>query len=351
VASMAGNGVGGPHNGMRPRANTISHIDGSQLQFLQSHTINARGAGVPGHSHHASLTQNSEFEFPGFSRAAAQHGGANGLPKLDTQLGMGMGGGLRTAPIGGGFHDFGDLDQLFGSSNGSTINPAQLHFSGPFGSQASPFQPFPGAPPMEDDEHNMDWFTNMDKQMMMGNNEQAIDGSSPSAVSTTSQSTFNDVMLDGSNNSMQSSGPGWQNTSMAPTTMNNTQFSQDPMYMDLANAFSTVSPKELHDSGITTDFGTTNDFNITTPPAMPVMSPSMGVPGMPNQYFHPPMSVQQSDSNSIASSSINGSARHSSVTSVSTDSITDATRQALLVGLSHPVGLGKPTSPPTSFQE
>ncbi|KAK5201074.1 hypothetical protein LTR16_003934 [Cryomyces antarcticus] len=57
---------------------------------------------------------------------------------------------------------------------------------------------------------------------------------------------------------------------------------------------------------------------------------------MPSHYFIAPSTNFSSDSPSISSSPMNDSARHSSVTSVSTESITDATRQALLLSLSQP---------------
>ena len=159
-----------------------------------------------GHSHHASLSGiggPSQFDYRGMSTAVGNHGQPHGLPRLDTHLGFGSmgGGGLRTAPIQGapGPDDL-ELEKFFGASSGSTINPNQLHhFNGNLAHPQSPFRqfanPFAGNNPIEEDDFA--WNTGMDNSMMFSN-ENAIEGSSPSAISTASQGAFNEVMLDGS---------------------------------------------------------------------------------------------------------------------------------------------------------
>ena len=69
---------------------------------------------------------------------------SNGLTKLDTSsLPVDMASGLRTAPVYGSLiPDFGMSDMILGQ--GTTINPAQLHFAGsphglPTDNPASPF--------------------------------------------------------------------------------------------------------------------------------------------------------------------------------------------------------------------
>lgn len=323
---------------MRPRANTISHVDPAALNsLLATHNATLGRGGHPGHSHHASLSGigGSPFDYRGMSTMTNGHGN-HGLPKLDTHLGLGMGGGLRTAPITGFGPDEYELEKFFGSS-GSTINPNQLHhFNAGMGNSQSPFNvfgnPFAGTAIEEDD---LAWSAGLDNSMMFpGPNDAVGDGSSPSAISTTSQSGFSEVMVDGSG--QPTTAPMWHQPMVTHTNMNPTGFSLDamaPVFPELMMN-NTVSPKDL-------DPGAPADFYLSTPPGLSTMSPSAGIPGMPNQYFQPPIAFN-SDSGSISSSSINGSARHSSVTSVSTDTLTDATRQALVLNLSQALGYGHP---------
>lgn len=341
IASGANGAVGAGGPTARPRANTISHIDAGALNnLLAAHnTTSARSPGIPmghghghGHSHHPSLSGfpgSHNFDFRGM-QSTMDHSNHHGLPKIDTHLGMGLGGGLRTAPIPG-FDHMMDLDKLFAS--GSTINPAQLHFSGSLGTPASPFgtfPPFSAGAGIEEDE--FDWMAGLDSSLNLnaGSNENAVDESSPSAISTASQSGFSEVMLDGSNQPSQSTSSMWQGSLNATSMIDTSSISLDAMnavFPELMDPLSTVSPKQLQDQN------NGQDMYFSSPPPLNSMSPTAGIPGMPNQYFHPPTTFT-SDSTSIASSSVNGSARQSSVTSVSTDSITDATRQSLLMSLS-----------------
>lgn len=329
---------------MRPRANTISHIDpGALNNFLATHNLPlARsGGGHHGHSHHASLSGISgpgQFDYRGMSTAVGNHGQPQGQLKLDTHLGLGLGGGLRTAPIQGavGPDDL-ELEKFFGSSStGSTINPNQLHhFNSSLGTAQSPFRqfanPFAGNNPIEEDDFA--WSAGLDSSMMFsGPNEAVVEGSSPSAISTASQGAFNEVMLDGSG--LPTSTTMWHHPLVSHTNVASTAFTLDAM--------APVFPELMMNSGGPQDMGDhsmQNDFYISSPPPLAAMSPSAGIPGMPNQYFQAPMTFS-SDTGSIASSSINGSARHSSVTSVSTDSITESTRQALLYNLTQAMSIG-----------
>ncbi|KAF2740249.1 hypothetical protein EJ04DRAFT_559260 [Polyplosphaeria fusca] len=325
---------------MRPRANTISHIDPTALNnLLASHnaSLHRGGGGHMGHSHHASLSgiTGPTFDYRGMSTSIGNHGLPNGLPKLDTHLGLGLGGGLRTAPVPSfGPEDF-ELEKFFGAS-GSTINPNQLHhFNGGLANSASPFNPFANpfasSAPMEEDD--IAWSAGLDNSLIFpGPNDNALDGSSPSAISTASQSGFSEVMLDGSGQA--SSAAMWHNPLVTNSGVNPAAYSLDamaPVFPELM--MNTMSPKDLAEQSVT------NEFHMSSPQPMSSMSPTAGIPGMPNQYFHPPMAFS-SDTGSISSASINGSARHSSVTSVSTDTITDATRQALIVNLSQALGYG-----------
>lgn len=336
--------VGGPTAAasMRPRANTISHIDpGALNSLLASHnaSLGRGGGGHSGHSHHASLSGlggPNQFDFRGMSTAVGSHGQHHGLPKLDTHLGLGMGGGLRTAPIPGFGPDEFELEKFFGT--GSTINPNQLHhFNAGLGQVQSPFSAFgnPFANNTAIEEDDFAWSAGLDNSIMFpGPNEVAVDGSSPSAISTASQSGFSEVMADGSGQATSTA--MWHNPLVNHANINPATFSLDamaPVFPELMMN-NTISPKDLADQGAA-------DFYISSPQPVATMSPTAGIPGMPNQYFQPPMAFH-SDTGSISSSSMNGSARHSSVTSVSTDTLTDTTRQALVFNLSQALGYGIP---------
>ena len=342
VASSAVGGAAGTGPPTRPRANTISHVDGATMGMIAAANSSAARNGNmrPGHSHHASLTGlpgPGGYEFRGMSAAAGHHGNLHGLPKLDTSASSHFdgGAGLRTAPPYGGFHSGFDVDGLLLGGPGSTINPAQLHFddsqSLAMGTPTPYQQAFPmgsGNGPLMEDDDSFEWMSGFDNQMsFMGANEQAVDESSPSAMSTTSQSGISEVMLDGSNNPAQSSGNMWHSTSMMPPAQMAPAFSMDlpnPVFPEMISPPRTVSPKSLHGQN------GGNDPYFSTPP--PLTSASSATQA---QVFHPPMTFN-ADTPSTSSASISGSARQSSITSVSTDSITDATRQALLTSLSHP---------------
>ncbi|KAF2643920.1 hypothetical protein P280DRAFT_359705, partial [Massarina eburnea CBS 473.64] len=342
--SVAGSmgGPGAASAAMRPRANTISHIDpGALNNLLGQHNapMGRNPGGHPGHSHHASLSGISgpnSFDYRGLSASVGQHQGHHGhhgLPKLDTHLGLGMGGGLRTAPIQGFGPDF-ELDKFFGSSSGSTINPNQLHHFNGGGGMAvqTPFTGFenPFANTTGIEEGDFAWSAGLDNPMMFsGGNETAVDESSPSAISTASQSGFSEAMVDGSG--QPTSASMWHNPLITNTSINPAVY---------ADAMAPVFPELMMNKDMT-EQGVPADFYISSPPPISAMSPAAGIPGMPNQYFQHPFAFN-SDTGSISSSSINGSARHSSVTSVSTDTLTDATRQALIFNLSQALGYGQP---------
>jgi hypothetical protein len=257
------------------------------------------------------------------------HGLPHGLPKLDTHLGTGLGGGLRTAPIQGMGSDELELEKFFGPG---TINPNQLHCNNTIPNTASPFgsytNPFGTNNLLDDDDLN--WDLGLDNNMTFpGPNDMAIDGSSPSAISTASQSGFSEVMLSGPGDPTPT--PMWHNPMVTQSGVNPASFPLDamaPVFPELMMN-SAIMPKDVAEQGAQAD------FCYPSPP----LAATSGASGMPNQYFHQSMGLQ-SDTHSVSSSSINGSARHSSVTSVSTDTITDATRQALLVNLSQALGLG-----------
>ncbi|KAI9683900.1 MAG: hypothetical protein M1829_004235 [Trizodia sp. TS-e1964] len=237
---------------MRPRANTIS-VDAPTLDLLAAANSSFRRSLKlgPGHSRHPSLNNlrgNVDNRYMG-----TQLGNLHSLPKLETGLGMELGGGLRTAPPLGGYgigmgseYGFESLPYFVGPD--ATINPAQLHFIDSPQSLAppSPFlYPYLGMnmnQVVTDDDDSFDWMANFDDQLSLAlASEYSIDGSSSSAISTASQNAISEVMLDGSNHP---SGSLWNQHPM---------IAQDPMVsnayaMDLSSTFGDVFPmKTLHD--------------------------------------------------------------------------------------------------------
>lgn len=342
-SSVVNNTIGGSSAGigaMRPRANTISHVDDATIGMLAAAGSSAiRHEGVDfGLNHHPvmnGLPGVGGFNFRGMSTAAGHHGNPHVLPKLETN-GLNVTASLRTAPPYGGLGGEIDMESMW-YGPGSTVNPAQLHFSHSpqslaFETPASPYhQSFPSIPTAHaalDDDGNFKWLNGFETQMSYNSiNEQAIDGSSPSVISTGSRSGLSEVMLDGCPNPVASSAM-WQNPmiSHAPPTSYSMDWSL-PVYQDVFPS-GQPSPKSLQTHIIN------NDQYFSNPPNMNIQTSAPMMYEMNDQCFHPPMITKpETPSNSAASTS--SSNRHSSVTSISTDSITDATRQALLASLSH----------------
>lgn len=330
---------------MRPRANTISHVDVTTLGMIAAADSSAphldgnsiglnRGThGLPGvGSHH----------FRGMSTATGHHGNPHVLPRLETKNShVDASASLRTAPPYVGFGAEVDMENLwFGP--GSTINPAQLHFSNSpqtfaFDTISSPYhQGFPSVPATQDPMgRDFAWLNSFDHQMSFDHaNEQAIDGSSPSAMSGGSPEGMGDMVLDGFNNPLTTSTP-WQNPMIAPASLP-PDCSMDltgPTFPDLYPT-GHLSPRSLN------AYSGNNDHYFSTPPLSSPQAPLQMFQGTGHHYFHPPLAANP-DTPSNSAASISSSNRHSSVTSVSTDSITDATRQALLTSLSQPLMYGQ----------
>ncbi|KAG0648703.1 Zinc finger ZMS1 [Hyphodiscus hymeniophilus] len=333
---------------MRPRANTISHIDGAHLQLVAAANANIARNGLAAHTHSrhpslAGLPMQNDYQFGGMSSTMGQRGVNHGLPKIDTHNfnNVDYGGGLRTAPVAGGYGtDFDFEGLLFGP--GSTINPNALHYSDSPQSMVidstSPYhQAFPDMSASQTLEENFDWMNGFDNQMSFNEaNENAIDGSSPSAISTASQSGISEVMLDGSNNPAVSTQSIWQQSIMAPPQMTPNPFHLElgnPGFHDLLNC-GPISPNNLPQKNA-------NDpYFSTPPPSMSSLSPSM-MPGITTQGFHPPMNIGPE-----TPISMNGSM----YSSLPLSTITDATRTSLLAALAQctPFGGRKYSFPATS---
>ncbi|KAF4551226.1 Respiration factor 2-like protein [Elsinoe fawcettii] len=335
TASSAAVGYGG----QRPRANTLGHLDLTTLGLMSRANV----LGLNDHRMSVSgLPGAGNVEYRGMSNSMGHHGPIHNLPKLETNgLKQDIEASLHTAPAFPGSQHF-NFDQAFSQpTNGNTVNPAQLHFGA-----GSPVSPFPHFGQFDNHNHmdtmnpdEQQWIQNWtDMQMQMTNgNDFAVDESSPSHLSnSTSGLGPTDNMMDPNAMHLNMGNMNW--VSADPSNqplMTPAAFQLDMLQNGLPNLdqsmTTTLSPQMLQESP-GHDF-----FN------QPYMQNNMNMMQQQQQHQQsvPPASLSNfgSDSPSM-SSSMTGSARQSSVTSVSTSSITDATRQALLISLSQPSVFG-----------
>lgn len=318
---------------MRPRANTISHVDqGSAMQMMAATVAASRGR-VPQahHNRHASLIglplHGFDHTFGGMAAAMGQRGTPHGLPKLETSNSNFFGDlGLRTAPPMAFNPDF-DLDEFLYPQNltSSTINPNALHISDSPPSLAmdtSPYSSMVDGLSSQALDDSFDWLTGFEHQMSF--NEQVMDESSPSALSTASQSGISDVMLDGSNNKAPTGTSAvWQSSVMGPPQMTN-PFAMDlngSVFPDLLNG-APLSPQPAPASASQK----TNDPYpfFSTPPSSSMSSkmPGLNAHSM-NQTFGYTAGPE-------TPSSLNGGNQGASPVTT----ITDATRTAIVTALS-----------------
>lgn len=323
---------------MRPRANTISHVDNSTLgQLANNNTYGPRheNNGVNmGNPHINGLPGPGNYR--GMSTASGHHGNPHFLPRLETKnRHLSIADSLRTAPAYGGFG--GGLEFTHNwAQEGSTINPAQLHFaSSPQHMEFDPSFPsqfhqnvpdFGNGQESMDGDLNFPWLSSFEQQMSFGNsNEQAIDNSTPSADSDESPDHMSDMMVDPTMGQANAA-DFWPSStgSQAPSAPAMTMDFSGQQFPDVYS-LGHLSPKSMNNhSGV--------DTLYPTPPLLPTQTPSL-FPGMENHYFLPP-TAPKSETPSNSAASISSSNPRSSVTSVSTDSITDVTRNALLSSLS-----------------
>ena len=328
---------------MRPRANTISHVGGGSVGMMANPNNAPAKPPTHGHSHHPSLTS-IPFSSLNLSMGSEGHHPATGLTRLNTTgISMDMSESLRTAPAFGSHdssHGFGDL-----VLNGTTINPAQLHFNeSPNVFAETPASTLPlqysGMPtsnnthrvPEEENGYDHDfWSFPLDVGMPL-HNESAIDGSSPSAMSTTgSQSGMSETMLDGSNAMTSAghwSGPMTSHAQSLPTQIN-MDFSSS-MFHEMY-APDAVSPKSLVGQGEMADVAIYN---------LPLQNQTMGtaVPGAESMFSH-----STSATATVPAAHIDPFGQNSYFALQPQpeylSSINDATRQALMTTLRQPVGL------------
>ncbi|KAI1641683.1 DNA binding regulatory protein AmdX [Daldinia loculata] len=337
VASANASAAAANNASMRPRANTISHVDGNHMHMIAA--ANAQVARTqqhhmpPTHSRHQSLAglplHNVDHGFAGMSSVMGHRGMNHGLPKLETHsINIDFNAGLRTAPPLP-FQPEYDFEGLLFGQPGSTINPNALHYNeSPHSMSLDPTSPFGNGMDMSTSSQHIDdsfdWLTGFEHQMSFNNPaENAVDGSSPSAMSTTSQSGISDVMLDGSNptNVTSASNSMWQPALMGPPQVT-TPFSMEmngTVFPDLLNG-APVSPQPSSQKSM-------NDIYFSTPPpSMSSLSPSV-MPGLTTHNMNQSVSFSTGPE---TPTSISGT--HQSHSPVST--ITDTTRNAIVSALS-----------------
>jgi Fungal specific transcription factor domain/Zinc finger, C2H2 type len=339
---------------MRPRANTLSHVDAATIGMLANASPAFARHFIPGHNHHNSLSGlgASGFSYRGMSTA---HPSMMSLPKLATSLPTGLSNGLRTAPPYGGYGS----EFPMGSSQdpGNTINPHALHMNGLQGlgidPSGSPFQQMFYAQSMHqmaEDDGAFDWMAHgFENQMTFTHtNESAIDDSSPSAMSTNSPAHMHELSSEMQSASVHrhslTNNAIWQHPVTNPAQMVNS-----PISMDFTSNFSemvaapngTISPKSLLAQG-----GIGFDMNLHTPPEMGNMDNSTLPGGMQYTAFPLPLS-RDGGASTASTASMDSSLRQSSVTTMSSELVNDSMRNALLAGLSQnsPFGQRKYSQP------
>ncbi|KAK6435268.1 hypothetical protein LTR95_008541 [Oleoguttula sp. CCFEE 5521] len=360
VANIAGAATNGlSTNPVRPRANTIDLsslglVDMSHPSFSR---LQARGLGIT-HGHAQSMGNNAfnngmATDYRGMSTAMGNHGNLAGLSKINTHtMGMNPIDAMKSAPAVPGFGGF-DLDQLF--SPDTTVNPAQLHSNYAMSqNNANTMMPqmshYMNMQPTMDEPEDFSWMRNWTMQNMNGmDNENAMDDSSPSRISSGDSPGDYNEMMSNSNAGLQTQQSAWTTQGLRRSqSLAGGQFHMDAMVHGLPHVDSSIS--ELSPHG-TLNGNTANDQyfqqamllqNLHQQAALE-KSHSLQQNDAQNMILHgvpAPLSNISSESPDMSSSSMTGSARQSSVTSVSTDSITEATRQALLNSLAQPSVFG-----------
>jgi Fungal specific transcription factor domain len=342
---------------MRPRANTLSHLDANTLDLLASNTNTGRNAGA---SHAHGISEScapglSGYQYRGSSNT--QQGSLHSLPRLNTSaLPTEHAGGLRTAPAYGGFSTELSMS-AFAFGPGNTINPNQLHMGDmqSYGLDDSSLpHPYSGSSNLHmlQDGENFDWMTQGFENQRLFNqtNESAIEASSPSAMDTNSPDGVSDGMLDGSASVMNNfpvSAPQMWNAPLVTQA----QMMASPVNLDFSSsAFSdmvpapqgTISPKSLLAQG-----GSLLEMNLPSPPPLHTMDPPSMVPGFVAPGFQMPIG-RTGGASTASSSSIDSGLRQSSITTVSSDLINEHTRSGVLTSLLQYSGFGqRPYSQPT----
>ena len=339
------NSVANPSSGMRPRANTLSHVDTATLGMLANTN--------PAFGRFASAAHQRQFnelgDLPTFhvrSATMGHHHTLPSLPKLETELPTDISGGLRTAPPFGGFGTELGMNALaFGAASANTINPHALHWHGIQGlgtDGPSAFHQYYGnfmnGSAIQDDEQSLEWMAQgFENQMSFAQGtENAIDDSSPSAMSTNSPPAVSDLMMDSNHSIAQNMhntpSHAWQTNLMnqnhvvhSPSQMDYSTMS----YSDMVSApAGTISPKSL-----LAQSGLGLDMNLSSPPGMSATDSTAFMPEYGGPPFHLPLNRTGGES-TASNSSMDSSLRHSSVTTMSGELVNDQIRNILIAGLS-----------------
>ncbi|RVX70732.1 hypothetical protein B0A52_05382 [Exophiala mesophila] len=334
---------------MRPRANTLSHVDTATIGML-AHSSGSFGRQyMSGHHHHNSMSMLAGpqgFQYRGMP--SQSQGPMPNLPKLDTQTtSVDLSSGLRTAPPYGGFGAEFDMSSLgFGSDLDSTINPHALHMTGYSGmtmdaNSTAYQQMFPSMASSQaivDDDASFDWIAQgFENQMTFSHaNENAIDDSSPSAMSTNSPSAVQDLLGD-NNMSMAQNGNMWSHSLSGPS-----QAINSPVGMDLISSFNemvnaplgTISPKSLLGQGGAVD------MNLQSPAEMAGLDQGPMQSGLHFTGFQLPLG-QDGPASTTSNTSLDSSLRQSSITTASSELVNDHIRNILITGLAQNAGFGQ----------
>ena len=362
--SIAG-GVAGPSPGalasMRPRANTISHLDKNVLRSVPP--VNMMPRGGPAASRYAgSMPSPLQYLNGPAGRGMASalgHNGMNRAPmRLDTHglNNVAIGGGLRTAPIlGGGLQRFPPDNAFFGhpGNGSSTIDPAQLHSPNPLhyqsmGRSTSPFRhSFHSLGPAQaliEDDSSYEWMRGVDPAVLRAaQNETAIYRSSPSNMSTGSQGAVSDTFMPDGPPMMNGSGApmSWQQGPMMPSELRHQSlpFHYSHPASTVGGFDSTMVPEPMDMNNAACGLETA--FYFPPPAQFQPLNPTQILPSQAlPPSFHLPMQVQQetpSPSSNETHETRDEDSRQSSVTSVSANSMSEATRLAMTsMSLAHP---------------
>ena len=323
----------------------------------------------PTHNHHSSLSGLpgvNGFEYKGMS--TSHNTTAHGLPKLETSgFSADFSGGLRTAPVYGGFNT--DLHMNYGFAY-NTINPNAIHLNNLHGlGIETPMSAFPNgfitspiSYGVHEDESSFDMMTQgFENQMIFAQpNESAIEMSSPSAMSTNSPSGISEAILDGHTASMAGQSTGHGTQWMQPMPMQNSMLMNPLPHDFVQNTFTdmlpaprdTISPKSLLAQAQV-------DTGFPTPPMISSMDPPLVIPNYAQQSLN--LSRARQGASTASTSSIDSSLRQSSTTTNSIDLVGDHTRAILISTLLQTPGandqrkysqpsISSPLSPPATHR-
>ncbi|ERF72319.1 hypothetical protein EPUS_06075 [Endocarpon pusillum Z07020] len=346
-------------SGVRPRANTLSHIDANTLDLLATSNSTGRSTNA-GHAHRGSdsgVMGVPEFEYRDLSNTT--HSSLHTLPRLNTNaLAIDHAGGLRTAPAYGGFpNELSMSTFVFGPGN--TINPNQLHMGGMQGcSMDDTSLQYPcGGPPnsrmLQGGEH-FDWMAQgMENQRFFPQtNESALEESSPSVMDTNSPDGIGDSMLECGTSifsSLAVSAPPVWNAPLVPqgqmmTSPGNFDYPASTFNEMLPAPQGTISPKSLLAQG-----GSLLEMNMPSPPPLNAIEQPSMLPGFVASGFQVPDGTRTGGASTASASSFDSGLLQSSITTVSTDLINEHTRSSVLASLLQYSGFGQqPYSQPTT---